>query len=65
MYWKSKYIYVHMIGKISILSIIQNGWKQEMSRLPEWQDIWTIKTICEKEKKLAEFNYKLLGQIKK
>ena len=63
MYWKSKYIYVHLIEKKSILPIIQKRWNQEMSRLPKWQDIWTMKTIYEKEKKLAEFNYKLLFRI--
>ena len=28
-----------------------------MSKLPTWQDILTIKTLCETEKKWAEFNY--------
>ena len=48
---------------MSILPIIQNRWKQEMSKLPKWQDFWTMKQLCEKEKKLAEFNYKLLFRI--
>ena len=52
---KSQYIYAHMVEeKKSILPIIQNRWKQELSiKLPKWQDIWTMKTICEKEKKMG------------
>ena len=54
--WKSQYIYVHTVEKNSILPIIQNRWKQELSKLPKWHDIRTMKTICEKEKKMADFN---------
>jgi hypothetical protein len=63
MHWKSRNIYNHVINKIAVVPIIQNRWGQELTNLPNWDDVWTMKTIFEKERKLAEFNYKLLFRI--
>ena len=63
MYWQSKYIYVHVVKKFTVVPIIQNRWAQELTTSPKWDDTWTMKTIFEKERKLAEFNYKLLYRI--
>lgn len=63
MYWQSKVIYVHVVKKFTVVPIIQNRWAQELTTSPKWDDTWTMKTIFEKERKLAEFNYKLLYRI--
>ena len=60
---KSNFYYCILIGKKSIKNYMENVWEREFEANLDWKNIYTNQIWKTVDKKLAEFNYKLLTNI--